>query len=158
MVTWNCRRVARVMAVAGGVVAGVAIAIPALASTAITVSDVDSDRVRVQYSCDDAAQAVGIKVMVADLNANNLSAGGTQNELICDGQARNAMVELVGTRLSADQAVQVRVALVDRDGVVVTQQDKLVKPGADDESNGCQDTSDDRAGTEPRGERLPILC
>ncbi|WP_156161691.1 hypothetical protein [Nocardia vulneris] len=91
-------------------------------------------------------------------NANNPSGSGTQKELICDGQARHALVELAGTRLSADQAVQVRVALVDRDGVVVTEQDKVVRPGADDESNSCQDTSDGRVGTEPRGERLPILC
>ncbi|MGW4848332.1 hypothetical protein [Nocardia brasiliensis] len=146
------------IAVVGGVLAAAVIAVPALASTAITVDDVDSDRVRVQYSCADAGRAVGIKVTVSEPEANNPSASGTLNELICDGQARNATVELVGTRLSADQAVQVRMVLVDRDGVVVTHHDKLVKPGADDESNSCQDTSDGRVGTEPRGERLPILC
>ncbi len=52
MVTWHYRRVGRVMAVVGGVVAATVIAGPALASTAITVEDVDSDHVRVQYSCE----------------------------------------------------------------------------------------------------------
>ncbi|WP_338758697.1 hypothetical protein V7968_28190 [Nocardia vulneris] len=146
------------MAVVGGVVAAAVIAGPALASTAIAVEDVDSDHVRVQYSCEGSGQVAGIKVTVGEPNANNPSGSGTQNELICDGQARHAQVELEGTRLSADQAVQVRVALVDRDGVVVTEQDKVVTPGADDESNSCQDTSDGSVGTEPRGERLPILC
>ncbi|MGK8558605.1 hypothetical protein [Nocardia gipuzkoensis] len=131
----NYRRPALIVTVFGAM--GLAImsgAAPALAANTIDVSGVGPANVGVDYSCEASAGVAGIKAMVGDPNANSPSATGTQNDVTCDGAQHTAVIILVGTAgedapLSAGQTVQVRVALVDRDDIVVSGQAKVVSLG-----------------------------
>ncbi len=109
-------------------------AAPALAANTIDVSGVGPANLAVDYSCEASAGVAGIKAMVGDPNASGPSATGMQNAVTCDGAQHTAVIILVGTSgedapLSAGQTVQVRVALVDRDDIVVSGQAKVVSLG-----------------------------
>lgn len=131
----NYRRPALIVTAFGAI--GLAIvsgAAPALAANTIDISGVGPANVGVDYSCEASAGVAGIKAMVGDPNANSPSATGTQNAVTCDGAQHTAVIVLVGTAgedapLSAGQTVQVRVALVDRDDIVVSGQAKVVSLG-----------------------------
>ncbi|MEU1545906.1 hypothetical protein [Nocardia sp. NPDC005745] len=122
----NYRRTALIVTVfsAAGL-AVVSAAAPALADNTVDISGVGPANVGVDYSCDASAGVAGIKAMVGDPNADRPSATGAQNTVICDGARHTAVVLMVGAdgedaSLSAGQTVQVRVALVDRNDVVVS--------------------------------------
>jgi hypothetical protein len=120
------RRTALIVTVFSAVgLAVVSAAAPALADNTVDISGVGPANVGVDYSCDASAGVAGIKAMVGDPNADRPSATGAQNTVICDGARHTAVVLMVGAdgedaSLSAGQTVQVRVALVDRDDVVVS--------------------------------------
>ncbi|MFI6166139.1 hypothetical protein ACIBCN_05065 [Nocardia sp. NPDC051052] len=125
----NYRHSALVLALLGAM--GLAItsaATPTLADNAIDIRDVSSANVGVDYSCEASAGVVGIKAMVGDPYADRPSATGSQNAVICDGTGQSTVVNL-DAPLSAGQAVQIRVALVDRDDNVVSGQAKATQLG-----------------------------
>ncbi|RJO70885.1 hypothetical protein D5S18_27265 [Nocardia panacis] len=101
-------------------------AAPAQAATSIDIGAVGPANIAVDYSCEPSSGVVAIRAMVGDPNADAPSADGTQTAVTCDGGTHNAIVGLVGTPVAAGQTVQVRVALVDRDEIVVTGQAKLL--------------------------------
>ncbi|MFI6041665.1 hypothetical protein ACIA8C_08515 [Nocardia sp. NPDC051321] len=121
----NYRRSALVLAVFGAM--GLAAA-PAHADNAIDIRDISPANVGVDYSCEPSAGVVGIKAMVGDPYADRPSATGSQNAVTCDGTGQSTVVNL-DAPLSAGQAVQIRVALVDRDDNVVSGQAKATQLG-----------------------------
>lgn len=104
-------------------------AVPASAENSIEITTVGSAELTVDYACDASAGVVEIKAMVGDLNADSPSATGTQTDVTCEGSRHSATIALDGEQPSAGQTVQVRVALVDGDGNVVTGQAQVVTFG-----------------------------
>ncbi|WP_280329783.1 hypothetical protein [Nocardia wallacei] len=108
-----------------------ATAAPAFAANTIDLTGVGPANIGVDYTCEAAAGVTAIRAMVGDPNADSPSASGAQNQVTCDGTQQTAVIVLTGTNgeeapLSAGQTVQVRVALVDADDIVVTGQAKVV--------------------------------
>lgn len=121
---------ARLAAVGVAMALAVALpAVPASAENSIEITTVGSAELTVDYACDASAGVVEIKAMVGDLNADSPSATGTQTDVTCEGSRHSATIALDGEQLSAGQTVQVRVALVDGDGNVVTGQARMVTLG-----------------------------
>ncbi|KND23495.1 hypothetical protein IQ60_38150 [Streptomyces europaeiscabiei] len=121
---------ARLAAVGGAMALAVALpAVPASAENSIEITTVGSAELTVDYACDASAGVVEIKAMVGDLNADSPSATGTQTDVTCEGSRHSATIALDGEQPSAGQTVQVRVALVDGDGNVVTGQAQVVTFG-----------------------------
>ncbi|WP_329359723.1 hypothetical protein [Streptomyces anulatus] len=115
-----------------GVAMALAVALPAAPASAensIEITTVGSAELTVDYACDASAGVVEIKAMVGDLNADSPSATGTQTDVTCEGSRHSATIALDGEQPSAGQTVQVRVALVDGDGNVVTGQARMVTLG-----------------------------
>lgn len=108
-----------------------ATAAPALAANTIDLTGVGPANIGVDYNCEAAAGVTAIRAMVGDPNADSPSASGVQDQVTCDGTQQTAVIVLAGangeqTPLSAGQTVQVRVALVDANDIVVTGQAKVV--------------------------------
>ncbi|MFJ6805698.1 hypothetical protein ACIQRK_06575 [Streptomyces anulatus] len=121
---------ARLAAVGGAMALAVALpAAPASAENSIEITTVGSAELTVDYACDASAGVVEIKAMVGDVNADSPSATGAQTDVTCEGSRHSAAIALDGEQLSAGQTVQVRVALVDGDGNVVTGQARMVTLG-----------------------------
>ncbi|WP_331745426.1 hypothetical protein OG245_37770 (plasmid) [Streptomyces sp. NBC_01116] len=115
-----------------GVAMALAVALPAAPASAensIEITTVGPAELTVDYACDASAGVVEIKAMVGDLNADSPSATGTQTDVTCEGSRHSATIALDGEQPSAGQTVQVRVALVDGDGNVVTGQARMVTLG-----------------------------
>lgn len=111
-----------------------ATAAPALAANTVDLTGVGPANIGVDYTCEAAAGVTAIRAMVGDPNADSPSASGAQNQVTCDGTPQSAVIVLAGANgeeapLSAGQTVQVRVALVDADDIVVTGQAKVVSLG-----------------------------
>ncbi|MBF6172204.1 hypothetical protein [Nocardia blacklockiae] len=107
--------------------AAVATAAPALAANTIEITGVGPANIGVNYTCEASAGVTAIKAMAGDPNADRPSATGTETAVTCDGAQQTAVVVLTGTDgsqapLSAGQQVQVRVALVDANDIVVNGQ------------------------------------
>lgn len=105
-------------------------AAPAFAASTVDITSATSSRVEVDYSCDAAAGVTSLQVMAGAPNAERPAAQGSLNTLTCDGTQRFASVSLSGASgaapLQPGEVVQVRVALVGRDDVVVSGQAKLL--------------------------------
>ncbi len=97
---------------------------PALADNSIDISGIGDGGVLVDYSCDANAGVVAIKAMVGAPDADRPSSTGAQNAVTCDGSHQSTVIEM-GPPLTQGQRVQVRVALVDRDDIVVSGQAKV---------------------------------
>ncbi|WP_157110729.1 hypothetical protein [Nocardia anaemiae] len=108
--------------------ASVVAAAPALAAATLDISGAGSNMVQVDYSCDDSAGVVSIQAMMGDPNADRPAAQGAQNSVDCNGSPQSATVPLTADPsqppLTSGSEAQVRVALVDRDGIVVSGQAK----------------------------------
>jgi len=129
MTTLNSRRPARVAAVFTAMAAAsVVAAAPAFAAATLDITGAGSNMVRVDYRCDDSAGVVNIQAMMGDPNADRPAAQGIQNAVDCDGSPQSATVPLTvdpsQPPLASGAEAQVRVALVDRNGTVVSGQAK----------------------------------
>lgn len=129
MTTSNFRRPARIVAVFAAIAAAsVATAAPALADTTLDILDVGSNMVNVNYSCDASSGVVSIQAMLGGTDADRPTAQGAQNSVDCDGSSKQTTVRLTSDpsqpQLTSDTEAQVRVALVNDNGTVVSGQAK----------------------------------
>ncbi|WP_433192035.1 hypothetical protein ACQP1G_25125 [Nocardia sp. CA-107356] len=129
MTTPNSPRPARIAAVfAAMAAASVAAAAPALAAATLDITSAGSNMVQIDYTCDDSAGVASIQAMMGDPNADRPAAQGAQNSVDCNGSPQSATVPLTvdpsQPPLTAGSEAQVRVALVDRNGTVVSGQAK----------------------------------
>ncbi|MEV5833295.1 hypothetical protein [Nocardia sp. NPDC052112] len=108
--------------------ASVVAAAPALAATNLDITGAGSNMVQVDYSCDDSAGVVSIQAMMGETNADRPAAQGAQNSVDCNGSPQSAVVPLTADPsqppLTSGSEAQVRVALVDGNGTVVSGQAK----------------------------------
>ncbi|MFQ6392538.1 hypothetical protein ACLMAJ_03720 [Nocardia sp. KC 131] len=129
MTTPNSRRPASIAAVFTAIAAAsVVAAAPALAAATLDITGAGPTMVHVDYSCDDSAGVVSIQAMMGGPNADRPAAQGAQNSVDCNGSPRSATVPLTvdpsQPPLTLGSEAQVRVALVDRNGTVVSGQAK----------------------------------
>jgi hypothetical protein len=131
MTTRNCQRCARTATVFVAMGAALVLAAgPALAANAVDIAGAAPGGVGVNYSCDASAGVTGIQAMAGDPNADRPAALGAQNTVTCDGAQHLATVPLTGATgeapLQSGANVQVRVALVDQNDIVVHGQAKVL--------------------------------
>lgn len=129
MTTPNSRRPAGIAVVFTAMAAAsVVAAAPALAATTLDITGAGSNMIQVDYSCDDSAGVVSIQAMMGDPNADRPAAEGIQSSVDCDGSPQSTTVPLTADpsqpQPTSGSEAQVRVALVDRDGIVVSGQAK----------------------------------
>jgi hypothetical protein len=103
-------------------------AAPALAANAIDIVNASPGAIGVDYSCDSSAGVTGVRAMLGGATADRPAAEGIQKSLTCDGNHHSATIALTAAPDSAPMpavaSVQVRVALVDQNDVVVSGQAK----------------------------------
>ncbi|MFF0526774.1 hypothetical protein ACFYT3_00155 [Nocardia amikacinitolerans] len=108
--------------------ASVVAAAPALATTTLDITGAGSNMIQVDYSCDGSAGVTSIQAMMGDPNADRPAAQGIQSSVDCDGSPQSTTVPLTADpgqpQPTSGSEAQVRVALVDRDGIVVSGQAK----------------------------------
>ncbi|MET7771840.1 hypothetical protein [Nocardia sp. NPDC005366] len=130
MTTRNPRIITRAAAFVALSAALVAVAAPASAANAIDVVSAGSRAVGVDYSCDANAGVTSVKAMVGEPTAERPAALGAQDAVICDGTPQTAAIPMTRAEgeapLEAGALMQVRVALVDRNNIVVSGQAKIV--------------------------------
>ncbi|WP_156094822.1 hypothetical protein [Nocardia lijiangensis] len=129
MTTPNCRRPARIAVVFTSMAAAsVVAAAPALAAATLDITGAGSNIIQIDYSCDGSAGVASIQAMMGDPNADRPAAQGIQNSVECNGSPQSATVPLTTDPsqppLTSGSEAQVRVALVDRNGTVVSGQAK----------------------------------
>lgn len=107
---------------------GVLCAGSASAATSIDIQNAGSDTVGVNYACESGAGVSSVQAMVGGTNADKPSSTGTQMAVTCDGSQHSTTIPMSpaadGTPVQSGDQVQVRVALVDSGGTVVTGQAK----------------------------------
>ncbi|MEV0296027.1 hypothetical protein [Nocardia sp. NPDC050710] len=105
-------------------------AAPALADDGVDITGAAPSSVSVDYSCDASAGVTSIQAMVGEPTAERPAAIGLQNAVTCDGARHVAAVPLKAADgaapLAAGAVVQVRVALVDQNDIVVSGQAKVL--------------------------------
>ncbi|MEV0343463.1 hypothetical protein AB0H49_31045 [Nocardia sp. NPDC050713] len=127
--TPNSWRPARIVGVfAAMAAASVAAAAPALAAATLDITGAGSNLIQVDYTCDGSAGVTSIQAMMGEPDADRPAAQGIQNSVVCDGSPQSATVSLTADpgepSLTSGSEAQVRVALVDSNGIVVSGQAK----------------------------------
>ncbi|QIS12289.1 hypothetical protein [Nocardia arthritidis] len=131
----NHRRPARIATVAAALGFAILAATPtALAANTIDLQRVGPVNVEVAYNCEASAGVTAVKVMVGAPEAESPSATGAQNAVTCDGSDQTTVVMLTGpggqeAPMSKGQTVQVRMALVDANDMVVAGNNTKVTLG-----------------------------
>ncbi|MEV6769359.1 hypothetical protein AB0N05_12120 [Nocardia sp. NPDC051030] len=98
-------------------------AAPAFAANAVNINGVGPSSVEIDYTCDASAGVTSIQAMLGKTTAEAPAATGTQTAVTCDGSQHDTTVALTPapgeSPLQSGDAAQIRVALIDRNEVVV---------------------------------------
>ncbi|MGW4364178.1 hypothetical protein ACWEKT_00915 [Nocardia takedensis] len=106
----------------------------AAAADTIDVTGANPATVELSYSCDAPTIVTSAKAMVGEPTADRPAALGMQEAVTCDGAQRTTTIALVAAPgqapLPPGAIMQVRVALVDRNDLVVAGQNKILQLGS----------------------------
>ncbi|MFD0361307.1 hypothetical protein ACFQZZ_07575 [Nocardia sp. GCM10030253] len=129
--TRNCQRSARIATVFAAMGAALVLAAaPALAEDTVDITGATPSTVAVSYNCDAAAGVKTIQAMAGEPTAERPAALGSQHNPTCDGTRHVATIPLTGATgeapLQSGAVMQLRVALVDQNDIVVSGQAKVL--------------------------------
>ena len=107
---------------------------PAAAADIIDVTGANPAAVEIGYTCDAPTVVTSAKAMVGEPTADRPAALGMQEAVTCDGTERSTTITLVTAPgqvpLPPGAIMQVRVALVDKNDLVVAGQNKILQLGS----------------------------